>query len=33
MIDNPLGFDLGEDKFAITKDDNGNAVLDRTIIE
>jgi hypothetical protein len=32
-MNNPLGFDLGEDKFAITKDADGNSVLDKSIIE
>lgn len=33
MIDNPLGFDLGSDKFIDKTDENGNSVLDRSIIE
>lgn len=30
---NPLGFNLGDDTFVITKDEIGNDKLDRSIIE
>jgi hypothetical protein len=30
---NPLGFDLGEDKFAGAKDENGDWKFDKSIIE
>lgn len=33
MENNPLGFNLSEDTFAITKDESGNSKLDRSIIE
>lgn len=33
MQNNPLGFDLGEETFAITKDELGNSKIDKSIIE
>lgn len=30
---NPLGFDLGQSPFEITKDENGNDIFDKKIIE
>ena len=30
---NPLGFDLGRSPFEVTKDENGNEIFDRRIIE